>query len=81
MSDVTVGFDVIDEKIEEIQSSREEVVARLQEAESAVVTLRKMLDRQDGALAGLTELKSTNEEEVVEEEEREEMKQMKLIKF
>ncbi len=68
MSDVTVGFDVIDEKIEEIQSSREEVVARLQEAESAVVTLRKMLDRQDGALAGLTELKSTNEEEVVEEE-------------
>ena len=68
MSDVTVGFDVIDEKIEEIQSSREEVVARLQEAESAVVPLRKMLDRQDGALAGLTELKSTNEEEVVEEE-------------
>lgn len=63
MSEVTVGFDIIDEKIEEIQSSRSEVVKRLQEAESAVMTLRKMIDRQDGALAGLAELKNPDSSE------------------
>jgi len=66
MSEVTM--ESIDEKIEEITQNRKEVVERLQEAESAVMNLRKMIDRQDGALTGLTELKnghSSEEQDVI----------------
>ena len=66
MSEVTM--ESIDEKIEEITQNRKEVVERLQEAESAVMNLRKMIDRQDGALTWLTELKnghSSEEQDVI----------------
>lgn len=68
MSEVTVAS--IDEKIEEIVQNRKEAVERLHEAESAAMNLRKMIDRQDGALTGLVELKngSSSEEQDVTSE-------------